>query len=378
MHVYACFILHRSWWWAQFYSVMDMAKNGHPEPEVVPSSESSMFRSFSGSPDETSSLMPRSSNNTTPNNSCHHPAEVASHQQTELSPVTYGGERHYDHQCYGHDLDMILNQDEFKCQETRNERAHHKNGHGGGGAFMPYFRHLSPKKKPNKTGSGGQRAIKAAMSSAVARMHMVRLAQWRRYQMEMAAAPAPPTGGSNCNQQQHVLSERKRRERLNDGFKALRTVLPPASKVYLLLATRFILFLLHQLICQTISKRNIAFSWQKDKASILIRARDYVNTLKARVSELEEENRMLVELQHHCNNGGDVSGRKIQVDIDINREAERETSQEFHLKIVVGSECNAMDAIVSILECLKEIGDVRFVAMDTGSRATTLTLQMKV
>jgi len=107
-----------------------------------------------------------------------------------------------------------------------------------------------------------------------------------------------------------------------------------------------------------------------------------VSTLKSRVSELEEKNRMLVELLHHRNNGGegDVSGKKIEVDININREAcaVGETSQEFRLKIMVGSECNAMDAVVSILECLKEIGDVRLVAMDTGSRSTTLTLQMKV
>ncbi|XP_066368787.1 uncharacterized protein [Miscanthus floridulus] len=330
----------------QFYLLMDMEKNGHTEPEVVPSSESSMFRSFSGSPDEISSLKQRSSNNTTAN-SCHHlaPAEVSS-QQRQLSPVTYGSDRHYDQQCYGN-LDKILNLDEFNCQEAHNERAQLKNGHGG--AFMPYVRHLSPKNKPNKPGSGGQRAIKAAMS-AVGWMHMVRLAQWRQccYQMEMAVAP--PTGGSNCNQQLHVLSERKRREKLNDSFRALRTVLPPASK--------------------------------KDKASILIRARDYVSTLESRVSELEEKNRMLIELLHRHDNGGDpgdVSGKKIEVDIDINREscAVKETSQEFRLKIMVGSECNAMDAVVSILECLKEIGDVRLLSMDTGSRATTLTLQMK-
>ncbi|XP_021303911.1 uncharacterized protein LOC8065916 isoform X2 [Sorghum bicolor] len=322
----------------QFYLLMDMEKNGHPEPEVVvPSSESSIFPSFSGSPDETSSLMPWSGNDTTASNYCHHPAEV--------SPATYGGDRRDDHQCYGN-LDTILNLDEFKCQDAHNGRAQHNNGHGG--AFMPYVRHLSPKKQPNKPGSGGQRAIKAAIS-AVARMHMVRLAQWRQcgYQMEMAVAL--PTGWSNnCNQQQHVLSERKRRQKLNDSFKALRTVLPPASS-------------------------------KKDKASILIRARDYVSTLESRVSELEKKNRMLVELQHLRNNGGDVYDKKIELDIDIDREAcaVKETSQEFHLKIMVGSECNAMDAVVSILECLKEIGDVRLVAMDAVSRATTLTLQMK-
>ena len=124
-------------------------------------------------------------------------------------------------------------------------------------------------------------------------------------------------------------------------------------------------------------------SWKKDKASILIRARDYVNTLKSRLSELEERNRTLEELmQHQCDDGGDrddVSDEQIDIEVDINRAAAaEETSQEFHLKIVVRSGYDAMDAVLGILECLKELGDIRLATMDTGSRATTLALQMKV
>jgi hypothetical protein len=116
---------------------------------------------------------------------------------------------------------------------------------------------------------------------------------------------------------------------------------------------------------------------QIDKASILTTARDYVNTLKSRVSELEESNRMLVELQRHHNNGvddpdDDVSREEIQVSID------RATAEEVYLKTVVRTGCNAMDAVVGILGCLKEIGDVRLAAMDTGNRSTTLTLLIKV
>ena len=67
---------------------------------------------------------------------------------------------------------------------------------------------------------------------------------------------------------------------------------------------------------------------------------------------------MLIELLHRHDNGGDpgdVSGKKIEVNIDINREAceVKETSEEFRLKIMVGSECNAMNDVVSILERLK-------------------------
>lgn len=116
---------------------------------------------------------------------------------------------------------------------------------------------------------------------------------------------------------------------------------------------------------------------QIDKASILTTARDYVNTLKSRVSELEESNRMLVELQRHHNNGvddpdDDVSREEIQVSID------RATAEEVYLKTVIRTGCNAMDAVVGILGCLKEIGDVRLAAMDTGNRSTTLTLLIKV
>ncbi|XP_062232473.1 putative transcription factor bHLH041 [Phragmites australis] len=323
----------------QIHMLMNMNEHGHTAP--APVSSSSTFRSFSGSCDLNSSLL-LTGDSTTATTSCHHPAEVSS-LQIPLSPIAYGN------------LDTIPYLDDFVCQEAHLEQARRQIDHGGrGGAFRPYVRHLSPRKKP-KPGSIGQRAIKAAMST-LARMHMARLAQWQCYQMEMVAAA--PTE-SNCNQLQHVLSERKRREKLNDSFKALSIVLPPAPK--------------------------------KDKASILIRARDHINTLKSLVSELEEKNRMLVELQQHRSIGGedaDDSGEMIEV--DICREAEEgpfERSQICHMKIVVRSGCNAMDVVVGTLQCLKQIGDVRLVAIDTGSgtglppgnsfQQATITLQLK-
>ncbi|CAN6327091.1 unnamed protein product [Urochloa humidicola] len=327
----------------EIYFLMDMEEHGHGE---APSPQSSAFCSFStGNPDETSSLMLGSTNTNTTNSSCHHTPEVSS-LKLPFSPITYD-DRRYSH-CYGNLDDTIQNPHGFTCQEPHHqEQGRRKNGRGGAGAFRPYNRHLATKKQPKPSDYGGQRAIKAAMST-LARMHMVRLAEWRRQcypTMEMAVAPP---NGSNCNNQlQHVLSERKRREKLNDSFKALRTVLPPTPK-------------------------------KDNKASILIRARDYVNTLKSRVSELEERNRMLVESQRHCKNGvdpGHVSDEEIEVNID--RATAGDISQEYHLKIVVKSGCNAMDAVVGIIECLKEVGDVRLAAVDTGSRSTTLRLQMK-
>jgi hypothetical protein len=112
--------------------------------------------------------------------------------------------------------------------------------------------------------------------------------------------------------------------------------------------------------------------WQKDKASTLIRARDYVNTLKFRVSELEEKQRLLVESQLGGGNSGQKDDHSVgQIEVDITNKA----AQECRLKIVLGSGGNAMDAVVTILQYLKEIGDVRLVAMDTPSTSSGLPLE---
>jgi hypothetical protein len=100
-----------------------------------------------------------------------------------------------------------------------------------------------------------------------------------------------------------------------------------------------------------------------------------VNTLKSRVSELEEKNRVLVESELHGGNSceqDDYSSEQTAVDI-IRAAATGETSQKNRLKIAVGSGQNAMDAVATILKHVKEIGDVRLVAMDTGSSSSDLS-----
>ncbi|KAK3140511.1 hypothetical protein QOZ80_5AG0401990 [Eleusine coracana subsp. coracana] len=315
---------------------MLMNTEEHGYAEVVQTSSSSTFGSFSASLDENSSLTLPGSTTTTTNPS-HQPVVEVSSLQIPLSPIAFDDDHHG--LFFGNDLDTIVNLDDHMTQEPHQEQAQSKNAHEFGGAFKQYVRHLSPRKKP-KPGASGQRAIKDAMS-ALERMHRVRLAQWQSLQMEMAVAP-PSVGSNSNNKIQHVLSERKRREKLNNSFKALRTVLPPGTK--------------------------------KDRASTLIRARDYVVTLESRVSELEEKNRMLVESPLHSDNGSEQddysSGEQIEVDISDKISAE-ETSQEFRLRIVVGSGRSAMDAVVAILQCVKEIGDLRLVAMDTGSSSSS-------
>ncbi|KAK1662694.1 hypothetical protein QYE76_050853 [Lolium multiflorum] len=132
-------------------------------------------------------------------------------------------------------------------------------------AFRRYDRHLSPRRRLTKPACG-QRMFKTAMA-ALEKMHTVmRHSQQQQKQQYYYQQQQEQmlTAESSGNQLQHMISERKRREKLNDSFHALRTVLPPGSK--------------------------------KDKTSILIITREYINSLKSKVSDLEEKNHALQAL----------------------------------------------------------------------------------
>ena len=141
---------------------------------------------------------------------------------------------------------------------------------------------------------------------------------------------------------------------------------------------------------------------QKDKTSILIRAREYLRSLESKVAELEEKNRLLESRLARGDDSSDDGSRKDAADsgdekvqVEITRAAKEvrpaaaEPPRELcTLKIAVSSPCNMTDVAVRTLQCLKEqIGDgVSLVAMSTsggGEASTTsaradLTLQIKV
>ncbi|CAL4958767.1 unnamed protein product [Urochloa decumbens] len=242
----------------------------------------------------------------------------------------------------------------------------------GSGAFKSYARHLGPRRPP-KPGACGQRMFKTAMS-VLSKMHAAaryKQQQQQHYYQQQAAAAATAPPPASVNQLQHMFSERKRREKLNDSFHALRTVLPPGSK--------------------------------KDKTSILIRAREYVRSLESKVSELEEKNRSLESrlLQRDSGAGKDAGGgehgssgeKKVQVEITRAAKEDRRPAAAAAaepcddlctLKIAVmrsSSSCNMTDVMLRALQCLRDqIGDgVSLVAMSTSDSATgtVLTLQIK-
>ncbi|CAL4970565.1 unnamed protein product [Urochloa decumbens] len=154
-----------------------------------------------------------------------------------------------------------------------------------GTAFRAYNAALAPRAAPwrRPPGSPGQRMIKMGIS-ILRRMHMLRfsrehggggaagtMAQRVQEEEEEDAPPAPTSSQLN-----HMISERRRRERLNESFEALRGLLPPGSK--------------------------------KDKATVLAKTLDYMNILVAQIADLEARNRSLESRAHHQHSNGGGGG----------------------------------------------------------------------
>jgi hypothetical protein len=151
-----------------------------------------------------------------------------------------------------------------------------------------------------------------------------------------------------------MISERKRREKLNDSFHALRTVLPPGSK--------------------------------KDKTSILIIAREYVTSLKSKVCELEEKNQALQALLARGPTSGVGAEEDKKVEIQITAAGGDQSGEVCTVKIAARpARGNTTDVVLRTLQCLKnQIGeDVSLLSMSTdqagdGPHGASLTLHLKV
>ncbi|RLM80548.1 hypothetical protein C2845_PM12G06970 [Panicum miliaceum] len=142
-------------------------------------------------------------------------------------------------------------------------------------AFRAYNAALAPRAPWRPPGAPGQRMIKMGIS-ILRRMHMLRFSRERSGGTAMAQRvpeeeedPPPAPTSSQLN---HMISERRRRERLNESFEALRGLLPPGSK--------------------------------KDKATVLAKTLDYMNILVAQIADLEARNRSLESRAHQHSNGG--------------------------------------------------------------------------
>ncbi|XP_047058279.1 putative transcription factor bHLH041 [Lolium rigidum] len=217
-------------------------------------------------------------------------------------------------------------------------------------AFRRYERHLGPRRKLTKPACG-QRMFKTAMS-VVGKMHTAM--RYRQQQQQEQYCYQQQQQQASGNQLQHMISERKRREKLNDSFHALRTVLPPGSK--------------------------------KDKTSILIIAREYVTSLKSKVCELEEKNQALQALLARGPTSGVGAEEDKKVEIQITAAGGDQNGEVCTVKIAARpARGNTTDVVLRTLQCLKnQIGeDVSLLSMSTdqagdGPHGASLTLHLKV
>ncbi|XP_065026627.1 putative transcription factor bHLH041 isoform X1 [Musa acuminata AAA Group] len=192
------------------------------------------------------------------------------------------------------------------------------------GAFKAYDPALAPKPEANQN-LPGQRMIKMGINI---------LTEINRMRMEARAQEHRPTS----NQLHHIISERRRRKKINDYFHALRVLLPPGSK--------------------------------KDNVSVLANTKTYLNSLKARISELEERNQMLERQLKSADDADEVSDRSERVEVQISRSSEfKSEAQQINLSLIVREECDMIDLVLHALRLLKEMRDVILISMDASTRS---------
>lgn len=147
------------------------------------------------------------------------------------------------------------------------------------------------------------------------------------------------TSGPSATQLQHMISERKRREKLNESFQALRSLLPPGTK--------------------------------KDKASVLSIAREQLSSLQGEISKLLERNR---EVEAKL-----AGEREIENDLRPEerfnvriRHIPESTSRErtLDLRVVLrGDIIRVDDLMIRLLEFLKQINNVSLVSIEARTLA---------
>ncbi|XBI17923.1 hypothetical protein VPH35_059840 [Triticum aestivum] len=140
----------------------------------------------------------------------------------------------------------------------------------------------------------------------------------------------------------HMMSERKRREKLNDSFHTLRSLLPPCSK--------------------------------KDKTTVLTKAAWYLKTLEAQVSELEEKNNKLEKHIPTYDREEDVphQQRRQRAKVQITKAASDEV---VNLTVMVMVECDVVELVLRILECLRWMEQVSVMSVDADTYSPQVLLK---
>ncbi|KAL0308482.1 UNVERIFIED_CONTAM: putative transcription factor [Sesamum radiatum] len=144
----------------------------------------------------------------------------------------------------------------------------------------------------------------------------------------------------------HMISERRRREKLNESFQILRSLLPPGSK--------------------------------KDKASVLSSTTEYLSSLKSQVEELSKRNQMLesqlaVQRSDEASNQYQVEGSSSSVErvnVEMNQVSSSSASEArfLDLRVIVRGETSMLDLAIRVLEFLKQQRNVSLLSVESNTR----------
>lgn len=153
---------------------------------------------------------------------------------------------------------------------------------------------------------------------------------------EYTAGPSRPTS----TQLHHMISERKRREKLNESFHALRSLLPPGAK--------------------------------KDKASLLINTRDYLSSLKAQVDELSRRNQILeAQVLPTAREAAAAASVNAEERVQVRVSPVAESTSEWRtvdIGVIVRGECPALDLVIRILEFLKRDDNLSLISVEANTQ----------
>ncbi|OIW18720.1 hypothetical protein TanjilG_13473 [Lupinus angustifolius] len=142
-------------------------------------------------------------------------------------------------------------------------------------------------------------------------------------------------------QQQRMMSERRRREKLNENFQALRELLPPKTK--------------------------------KDKASILTAAKEKLKSLTAEIEKFNIRNQQLTTFLSTIEaNASNSNFSNEQLKIRVSNVPQSSLSEErmVDLHVTVRGESSQVDISIRLLEFLKRIQNLSLICMEANTHVT--------
>ncbi|RDX71719.1 putative transcription factor bHLH041, partial [Mucuna pruriens] len=153
------------------------------------------------------------------------------------------------------------------------------------------------------------------------------------------AQPAPPIN----TQQHHMISERRRRQKLNENFEALRTLLPPGTK--------------------------------KNKGSILITAKERVRSLMDEIERLNTRNQQLVTVLPGKEATATASTEEKSASSSNARLNVRvlhvlESTSSVDLQVSVRGENSRVDVLIRLLEFLERVQNINLISMAANNHIT--------